>query len=171
MLNRRKKFVWIIAVIIVVAGVLATVLTLANQHKSQSKQTKSNVQRIVQNKGSWQGKNVYAKRGQVTMKISFKEHRRYQLIETNTVSQCWQRVYQGKYSKKGANITAKPDQVIVKTFANKQSLKRNQVSAQEVVSNADMYHQFGNQQISRIKLQKKTMLINHDHEKIKLTRE
>jgi hypothetical protein len=93
------------------------------------------------------------------------------LIETNTVSQCWQRVYQGKYSKKGANITAKPDQVIVKTFANKQSLKRNQVSAQEVVSNADMYHQFGNQQISRIKLQKKTMLINHDHEKIKLTRE
>lgn len=169
-LKQRKK--WLVSIGLVIVGLLivgGTVTFTHIQHETrQADQTSQKQQhpRQVKIVGQWQGKKQYPQHQSVTLKLTMHADHSYQLIEENTVSQCWTRTYKGTYSRHGRQITCEPQTVEVATYASKMALQHGQATAQETIAKDQFAKQFGNQQHSQITVRQQTLSIHHDHEHI-----
>lgn len=173
-MSRNQKIISLTVILIVIIAIV-TGAFLHSQSHGQQEATKNTSSKTVNKKkqvnylGKWSGKRIYKGRGTVTLTVSLNKGNTYKLIEANTVSQTWKRSYTGNYSKKENNIVATPNSVDVTTYADATAMKNGNATATEQVDKADMYHQFGNQQTSKIKINANgTLTISHDHEKITL---
>lgn len=172
----KKKLIGLVIGMIVILGVAGLTVhnrqdpsTTTSQSGSSSRSVK--VKKIVSPVGKWQGVKQYDHHQSVTLTMTFKPEHRYQLVESNTVSQCWTRTYTGSYQRNKNQITCVPQQVVVQTFTSKQTMKTQQPSATETVTKDMFYKQFGNQQHSHLVLQQKGIKISHDHETIMMMKE
>ncbi|WP_137598167.1 hypothetical protein [Paucilactobacillus kaifaensis] len=116
--------------------------------------------------GKWSGQKKYPHGQYVKLTVTFLKNKQYQLVESNTVSQCWTRTYFGSYKRDENQLFFTPQKIIVRTFATKADMKNGNSSAQEQISQEQFHKQFGNQQISKLKLEQQQIKIEHDHEKV-----
>lgn len=174
LLNMKNKHVpeFIVIVIVLVAGLgVLTFNQVSSKHSKANQQTESvKIHKVKKATftGSWSGYTKYPKGQRVTIKVKFIDSKKYSLIETNTVSQVWQRSYTGTYKINDGVATLTPSNVEVNTFASENALKADEVTNSESVVKSDFYRQFGNEQTGKVKIKNSNLIIQHDHEKIKL---
>ena len=174
-LMKRKTKIITLAMVILIArvalGSAGYVRYQANRTPVTSqRQTVQHHSKKVSIIGKWEGTKKYPDAQAVKIKLTLNRDKTYQLVEENTVSQCWTRTYTGTYKRSGKTITCIPNRVVVATYSSKTALKAHQVSATDTVDKAQFYKQFGNQQHSKITVHQTWMKIDHDHEQIHLTK-
>jgi predicted membrane protein len=164
------EFIVILIVLIAGIGVL-TFNQVSNHQAKKVDQTSTTSKKKVTKptfKGKWQGSASYPNNQKVTIEVNFTDSKNYTLTESNTVSQVWKRIYTGTYTKSKGVVKLTPESVVVTTYASTDDVTSNNVRNSETVAKSDFYRQFGNQQTGTVKIKSNHLMVQHDHEKIKL---